>query len=87
VDKFVLRNGVFLFLSYFGTWFAWHGQNLKQKKMHELNRTYKVVVKDSANKTQALHSFESLENALICFNEFLKRYSHYQSITIKAIQK
>lgn len=64
---------------------AW--QKFKTKKMHELNRTYTVVVKDSANKTQALHSFDSLENALNCFKQFLQRYSHYQSITIKAIQK
>ena len=52
----------------------------------EANRKYKVIVKNSANKIEAMHTFDLYENAIICFQEFHKRYSHYYKIIIEAIQ-
>jgi hypothetical protein len=51
-----------------------------------IKRKYKVIVRNSSNKIEAMHTFESFENAIICFGEFHKRYSHYYKIIIEAIQ-
>jgi hypothetical protein len=49
-------------------------------------RIFKVIVKNSANKIEEMHTFSIIENALICFQEFQKRFSHYHKIIIEAIQ-
>lgn len=52
----------------------------------ESKRKYKVIIKDSENKIQEMHSFELLENAIGCFLEFQRRYSYYHKIIIEAIK-
>jgi hypothetical protein len=52
----------------------------------ETNRKYKVIVKNSANEIEAMHTFDLYENALICFKEFHSRYSFYYKITIESIR-
>jgi hypothetical protein len=49
-------------------------------------RIYKVIVKNSQNKIEEMHTFTLLDNALICFGEFQYRFSHYHKILIEAIQ-
>lgn len=50
-------------------------------------RKFKVIVRNSANKIEAMHCFDSYENALICLSEFIKyRYSHFHKISLEAIQ-
>jgi len=49
-------------------------------------RIYKVIVKNSQNKIEEMHTFTMLDNALICFSEFQYRFSHYHKISIEAIQ-
>jgi hypothetical protein len=49
------------------------------------NRKYKVIVKNSENKIEVCHLFENIDNAIICFLEFQKRYSFYNKISIEAI--
>jgi len=53
---------------------------------NENKRKYKVIIKDSENKIQEMHSFELLENAIGCFLEFQRRYSYYHKIIIEAIK-
>ena len=52
----------------------------------ESKRKYKVIVRNSENKIQEMHSFELLENAIGCFLEFHRRFSYYHKIIIEAIQ-
>jgi hypothetical protein len=49
-------------------------------------RIYKVIVKNSQNKIEEMHTFTLLDNAIICFSEFQYRFSHYYKIVIEAIQ-
>ena len=50
-------------------------------------RKFKVVVRNSANKIEAMHTFDNFDNTLKCFVEFIRiRYSHYHKISIEAIQ-
>lgn len=54
--------------------------------METQKRIYKVIVKNSSNKIEEMHTFTLMENAIICFQEFHKRFSHYHKILIEAIQ-
>jgi hypothetical protein len=49
-------------------------------------RIYKVIVKNSQNKIEEMHTFTMLDNALICFSEFHYRFAHYYKISIESIQ-
>jgi hypothetical protein len=49
-----------------------------------MERKYKVIVRNSANEIEVCHLFESLENAMSCFQQFIQRYSYYHKITIEA---
>jgi len=47
---------------------------------------YRVIVKNLDNKIMVCHLFENLKNAIVCFEEFHIRYSHYYKIIIEATQ-
>jgi len=51
-----------------------------------IKRKYKVIVRNSSNKIEAMHTFESFEKTMLCFWEFHIKYSHYYKIIIEAIQ-
>jgi hypothetical protein len=56
--------------------------------MKQDKRKYRVVVRNSSNKIEAMHTFDNYANAVECFYQFInERYSHYNKITIEAIQK
>jgi hypothetical protein len=56
--------------------------------MEQDKRKYRVVVRNSSNKIEAMHTFDNYANAVECFYQFINvRYSHYHKITIEAIQK
>lgn len=50
-----------------------------------IKRKYKVIVANRSNEVEAMHTFELFENAIVCFEEFHKRYSQYHKIIIEAI--
>jgi len=52
-----------------------------------MERNYRVIVRNSQNKIEVCYLFTVEEEALICFREFLKRYSHYHKIVIEAVHK
>jgi hypothetical protein len=54
--------------------------------MEQEKRKYRVIVRNSSNKIEAMHTFENYTNAVTCFNEFINtRYSHFQKISVEAI--
>lgn len=58
-----------------------------QNSTKQYGRTYRVIVKNINKKIVVCHLFECQENALVCYAEFLQRYSHYYRIIIEATQK
>ena len=60
-------------------------ENQNSTKQDE--RIYRVIVKNTHKKIVVCHLFESHENAMVCYTEFLHRYSHYYRIIIEATQK
>lgn len=53
----------------------------------EEKRKFKVVVRNSANKIEAMHTFDNFDTSLVCFVEFIRnRYSYYHKISIEAIK-
>jgi hypothetical protein len=56
--------------------------------MEEEKRKYRVEVRYSSNKIEAMHTFDNYANAVECFYQFISvKYSHYYKITIEAYQK
>ena len=55
-----------------------------QKSTTNEKRMYRVIVKNTNNEIIVCHLFESQENALTCFDQFLDRYSYYNKVIIDA---
>ena len=47
-------------------------------------RMYRVIVKNTNNEIIVCHLFESKENAFVCFDQFLDRYSYFNKVIIDA---